>query len=150
MEDPIIALYKRMMRYGAPEASARPEGCTPGRRLAVSTSGEFHVCERINEDFPIGDVDHGLDLDRCQQVQQKFATALPDCSHCWARGICQFCFASTCQYGEFAFTDRKCAGMREGLSVQLRSLYTLLEAVPDGLACGDPLIDRYRLVQEPT
>ncbi len=149
LEEPIFALYKRVMRYGDSGFALCPNGCIPGRRLAVSTSGEFHICERINEDFAIGDVDLGVDLDRCQQVQQQYLAALPDCAHCWARGICQFCFASTCRHGDFVFTDAKCADMRESLAVQLRSLYTLFEAVPDGLSCGDPLIDRYRLVQEP-
>ena len=38
--------------------------CAPGeRRLYVTTTGKFHVCERIGESPVIGDVENGMDLD---------------------------------------------------------------------------------------
>jgi uncharacterized protein len=38
--------------------------CIPGTKICVSYNGEYHICEKINEHFPIGDVDNGLALER--------------------------------------------------------------------------------------
>lgn len=148
-ERPLSVLYKRIMSPGALRNGVYTSACTPGRRLAVSTDGKFHLCERTNERFSIGDVERGLDLDRCREIQRQYYRSLPDCECCWARAICQFCFAAVCKGTEFEFEPRRCDSMRSELALLLRSLYTALEEAPGGLACGNTLIDHHRLAEEP-
>ena len=67
-EDGLHALRGRLMHAGARKQPAYTGTCMPGRRLAVSTDGRFHMCERINEKFPIGDVHTGVDWPRCRSA----------------------------------------------------------------------------------
>jgi uncharacterized protein len=146
-EEPLLNLYRRTMWPGRAGPPSLTGTCSPGRRIAVATDGALHICERINEEFPIGDAAHGVDPVAVQGVQQAYDAGLPDCDHCWARGICVLCFAQAAHGDHLAPTDEQCDAVRTDLSSHLISLYSLLEAVPDALDAGDPLIDRCRMLQ---
>ena len=145
LEEALETLYKRVRRLGHQPVYPTTGTCTPGRRIAVSTGGQFHLCERINEHFPIGDVDHGLDPSLIEAVTANYEQALPDCQRCWARGLCYICYAQVAQDGYFCFRGRDCNATRSELAILFVYLYSLLEEVPGAFAMGDPLLDRYTL-----
>lgn len=147
-EDALRSVYRRTMPVGSYNGCASPNTCSPGRRIAVGTDGQFHLCERINEYFPIGDVEHGLDWAACREVQAQYRSSLPDCNTCWARGVCQACFAHVCNYNQFDFSQRRCDEMRALFALHLSSLYTVLEDAPDGLLFNDRMMDRCLLTEE--
>jgi uncharacterized protein len=142
-EEPLRMLHERLMWAGSSARASYTGTCQAGRRIAVSTDGKLHLCERINENFPIGDVKEGINLKRCAEVLSDYYRALPDCERCWARAICTTCFAQVCTSGGFVFTGAHCKGVRKGLERQLSILYTLLEDVPDALSSGNPLVDGF-------
>jgi uncharacterized protein len=148
-ELPLLGLYKRIMWIGSLKRITYTGTCTPGRRIAVDTAGTFHICERISEEFPIGNIKEGFDVALCEDVHKRYYESLPDCDKCWAKGICQACFASTGGKGEFKFTESNCNGTRAELAFQMSNLYSLLEDVPDGLSCEDLLINRYECAKQP-
>ena len=49
--------------------------CVPGRKIYVDCDGNYHMCERINDKFPIGHVDTGLDFDRILKVISDYQKA---------------------------------------------------------------------------
>lgn len=145
-EEALLVLYSRIMHLGTPTRPAYTSTCQPGRRFAVSTDGKFHVCERINELFPIGDVETGVDFNRCSEMLRHYYASLPDCDRCWARPICGTCMAHNCQNDQFVF-ESYCNEIRTDLAHRLRFLCTVLEDRPDALSLQDPLIDRTHMLE---
>ena len=45
--------------------------CVPGDKIYVDTEGNFHICEKINGNFSIGDVEKGLDMRLIKKVILK-------------------------------------------------------------------------------
>ncbi len=149
-ESGLRTLYERTMFVGIPGRHWTTGTCEPGRRIAVSTDGRFHLCERINEDFPIGDVERGFDLDRAASVLGRYRDALPDCDRCWARALCGTCYAQACDGGDFRVSEEMCDVTCGGIAQQLIALYTILEEAPNALSSGDPLMDRNGLLELPS
>jgi uncharacterized protein len=145
-EEALLVLYGRIMHAGTPTRTTYTGTCQPGRRLAVSTSGKFHICERISELFPIGDVETGIDFNACAKILQRYYAALPDCDRCWARPICGTCMANACRNDGFVF-GACCKHIRVELAHRLGLLYTILEDRRDALCVNDPLIDRTHMME---
>lgn len=139
-EEALQVLNGRTMQAATAHRHTYTGTCQPGRRLTVSTDGRFHLCERINEEFPIGDVTSGVDWERAAALLQQYYDQLPDCDRCWARPICGTCMANNCQGDHFEFGPR-CDHARFELQHRLRLLCTVLEENPDALATGDPTLD---------
>jgi len=149
VEEGLRVLDGRMMNHGTLVRPAYTGTCQPGRRLAVSTDGKFHICERINEHFRVGDVQKGLDLVKCSELLRRYYGSLPDCDRCWARSICGTCMAVNCSDGEFEFGAR-CDHVRVELAHRLRLLCTVREDRADALSTSDPLVDRMNMLEVPT
>lgn len=68
--------------------------CIPGcQRLFCTSSGDFTLCERINDTLTIGNVDSGIDVDRVWEIVSRYAEiSSPDCTSCWALRFCGLCF----------------------------------------------------------
>lgn len=146
VEESLIGAYGRIMKFGGGCHDHFTGTCQPGRRLTVATDGVFHICERISEEFPIGSVHEGLDMERCNEVMQRYHASLPSCDRCWARGMCHLCFAHAGRDGGFHFPEEQCRFARAVALDKLVTLYSLLEETPDALSFGDPLVDRYRFL----
>lgn len=145
-EDGLLNLRGRLMHAGAQQQPAYTGTCMPGRRLAVSTYGRFHMCERINEKFPIGDVHTGVDWPRTAALLQHYYDTLPDCDNCWARPICGTCMANNCQGDAFEFGAR-CNHLRAELEHRLQLLCTVLEENPASLDDGDAFVEESRFLE---
>ncbi len=147
IEEPLLPVFERVMRSGSVPKSGYTGACQPGKRIAVAVDGTFHLCERINQKFPIGNVESGLDLDKCADVYDRYFKALPECGECWARSACTVCFAQVAEDREFVFGSKKCDIARTGLGIALATIYTLREEVPGALISADPMIDSQALLR---
>lgn len=103
-------------------SSVVPTGyCIPGaRKLFVTVSGKFGVCEKVNDRIMIGDLDKGFDFESIQSTLSGL-TAMwrPECSWCVAQRYCGVCvdqvdrngimdarrFASVCRATRNTFLD---------------------------------------------
>lgn len=139
-EEPLVNLYTRTMTVGTERRQSYTGTCQPGRRLAVSTDGKFHLCERVNEHFPIGDVTSGVNFARCDELLEHYYDALPDCESCWAHSICGICLAQVGEKGTFVFGAR-CNHARAEMAHRLRLMCSVLEDRPDAFSVQDPLMD---------
>lgn len=146
VEAPLRVLNNRIIHYGTATRSSYTGACQPGRRLAVSTDGKFHVCERINERFPIGDVETGVDFEKCRDLYVRYYASLPDCDRCWARPVCGTCMANNCRNDTFSFGVR-CDDIRNELAYRLRVFCTVLEYDQDALSSNDPLVDSMHFLE---
>ncbi len=89
-----LLLYKRQRPTG-PYQTVYPNICRPGiRRLFVDTQGRFHLCEKVSQKAPIGDVWSGIDVEAGYRMAEDFAAAIEQkCRNCWASRYCKMCFA---------------------------------------------------------
>ncbi|MFV0379884.1 MAG: radical SAM protein [Anaerorhabdus sp.] len=80
--------------YSSPIFSSFSESCIPGNKLYVDSRGKFHICEKINGHFPIGDVDNGIDYELVAEIIKKYNVAIAKCKKCNISRLCGNCFAN--------------------------------------------------------
>ncbi len=87
-----IRIDRREMKFL--EKKYPPEGsCFPGRRrLFVNTDGKFFMCEKVNSNFEIGNVDYGFNYKKIFNFFEKYEEFFKDCRYCWALRLCYKCF----------------------------------------------------------
>ena len=107
--------------------------CFPGSKLFISTDGVFHLCERINDCFPIGDCDTGFDFGKIYKLKKDFYESVikkENCSTCIARHSCSVCFVVAAESSSFN-TDSLCNNVRVGFKRDLAEYYSILETNPN-------------------
>lgn len=113
--------------------------CLPGNKIAVRPDGTIHMCERINEQFPIGDVETGVNFHRVNQVMEQYDRQITqDCSTCASVRFCSMCYAMSCTDEGFEVAEL-CNSIQSDTQNYLIALYTILEQNPD--AFDDPMHD---------
>jgi uncharacterized protein len=132
----LLKIYKRQIGYKTPRYE-HPNGvCVPGlRRILVSVDGTFHICEKINESLPIGNVEDGLDFKRIQSIMQEFVDkSSPQCRNCWAVRLCSMCYihAATDRL-DFKKKEEHCEVHRKALLHNLKLYCRILEENPTAL-----------------
>jgi len=106
--------------------------CSPGSRLFVSSNGDFHLCERINSAFPIGNCNTGLDFDKIYKLKKDFHETVVkegNCSSCIARQGCPICFVGVAGEGCFS-ADGVCENARQTFKQDVAEYYSLFERNP--------------------
>lgn len=70
-----------------------PQGmCIPGkRRLYVDVQGNFKICEKVDNDFNIGNIKKGFDIDIIYNYLINFFKFFKECHTCWAQRLCLKC-----------------------------------------------------------
>jgi uncharacterized protein len=71
--------------------------CVPAaKRLFADIHGKFYPCEKIveHENFAIGDIKNGLDINRIIEFMNIGELTKEDCKACWAMRFCNICISS--------------------------------------------------------
>lgn len=70
--------------------------CIPGiRKNFVTTDGKIILCEKVDECqkiFEIGDVEHGIDINKIEALVNETLKRVEKCKDCWAAKFCRLCF----------------------------------------------------------
>lgn len=102
--------------------------CVPGMKISVRTDGTFDLCERINEKFPIGDIEKGLDYENIQKIINLYNDSVTkECANCTAQRHCPLCFAYTGGDGDFIVPKNFCERWRKQQLDNLEIIYSILE-----------------------
>jgi len=138
LQDVLARIHQRFLVNKPYETFARNGCCTPGqRRLYITTSGMFKICERIGDSPNIGDVNHGLDIDSIKKYyfDDYDAKSIPECANCWAIRLCNICYASCFSMGGINMEKKifLCNTVRELFKEWLGLYYTILETHPERL-----------------
>lgn len=113
--------------------------CVPGTKLAVSSNGSIHCCERVSESIPIGTVDSWIDFDKITDIIHRYNAAITkECSACPIQGLCDFCYSHfTKGNGQFEkSTDTSCEKIVKYYRTLFSKTWSLLE---DGVTLEDIL-----------
>lgn len=106
--------------------------CLPGlHKLAVDSEGSFHMCEKINPHYPIGDIRHGLDIAKQTRCMNDFFASLEHCADCNLTNVCNLCYVIVETDGKgFKLEENYCQRFREGIVSSLSTYYSILEDNP--------------------
>lgn len=111
VEDFPVALFKNdfldvhersMVRMPSPTMTNGH--CLPGySKCYVATDGTLYTCERIGENFPIGTVADGLDIEAIMNLGERYDEFIRlECAYCWAVRLCGKCFIHLYRHGDFS------------------------------------------------
>jgi len=133
MERNMASIMKRLIYTEPLERYALNGCCIPGvRKLFVSVDGTFHLCERICSDAPaIGNVHSGLDMEVIKKIYIDEYTRVitPNCSRCWAVGLCRNCYIDAFNNGKLDIKNRvnQCTVEKQSLERLLTYYCSLME-----------------------
>lgn len=138
LQSGLVRIHNRVL-HERPIGSVHFNGCcVPGmRRLYVCTDGTYHVCERIGNAPPIGNVNDGISLDVIKryyltEYQEK---SIPDCSQCWAVNLCDVCYAQCYDEKGINMSEKRkmCPQIRKRYLQWLVDYHELLETNPEAI-----------------
>ena len=96
--------------------------CLFDHKIYVDYSGRFHVCEKINNQFPFGDVRRGFDYAKMADMANQFAAIVEErCLDCPYNMLCGRCFVNFAKEGTFEFDENLCANRKKGIQQNLEA-----------------------------
>lgn len=106
--------------------------CMPGSKLTVDPDGYFYVCERINQQYSIGDVDSKINYGKANSLIESFNNIrLEHCSNCNFSRLCDVCYVHFAKGGRLEFNPAICEERRKRIPRLLKSIYSILEINPN-------------------
>lgn len=104
--------------------------CTPDSfRLFVSADGKFHICERINQFFPIGSHEDGIQFEKVKNILKNYALLLKKCKYCIAKHFCSLCYAFAAN-GD-SFSNKLCPYIKAQFKRRICDFLSILEENPN-------------------
>lgn len=106
--------------------------CFPGGiRLFVDVDGNYHICEKIDGNFPIGDVETGFDFRAIKDIIMKWREQIlkRKCWKCSGWYFCSFCFAQNAVKGKFNITARDCKELQKSVKRRMASYLSYKEDI---------------------
>lgn len=88
--------------------------------VGVDTQGFLYPCVKFSgmKNWKIGDIEHGLDYDKCKKIWWSFIQCIaPKCGKCWAYPICGGPCLWECARndGSFQFDNKYCAFTKKSI-----------------------------------
>lgn len=96
--------------------------CSPGTdKLYIDTAGNFHICEKMNPNFAIGNLDDGFDLKNIKNIADDWRKRVIrlkcwDCEMWWQ---CGYCFANCSRFDKFVLNKKKCENFLKSIRISL-------------------------------
>ncbi|MCB2362189.1 radical SAM protein [Clostridium estertheticum] len=107
--------------------------CIPGEKLYVTIDGNIHMCEKINSNYPIGNISDGLNYNEIINIINRYNDVVTrKCNECNVTRFCNLCYSqcSTCS-NEFNNSDNVCKNIETNTINTLVKYVNLLEIRPD-------------------
>lgn len=102
--------------------------CMFDDRLYLDSSGQFHICEKMNNTFSIGNVDNGFDFVRMEAVVKDFAAVVKKhCLDCSIRYLCKRCYVTFGGDGVFEINPEFCRNQKESIVRKLEQYILWME-----------------------
>lgn len=105
--------------------------CVPGEKIYVTIDGKMHICEKINQNYPIGDVDNGLNYDNMVKIIDDYNKLFEKrCKNCNISRFCSICYAQCCQEKGFKKEIKECKLNEVAVRDKMKTYIDLLEESP--------------------
>ncbi len=112
--------------------------CVPGEKICVRYDGTYHICEKINHRFTIGDVEHGLNFEKIKNITTLYNRQIAaNCTLCPIKRLCPACFSTFAENSAFKKDPPEyCESTIKFTKDQLSYIYSMLEENPKALNMG--------------
>jgi uncharacterized protein len=101
--------------------------CMFNNRLYINAYGAFHICEKMNDKFPIGDIHNGFNYSRMQEIICEFTELIRrNCLDCEARFLCTRCYIHFARNGKFEMNAGFCRKKKQYIN-KLEKIIQLYE-----------------------
>ena len=95
--------------------------CFFNTRLFMDVEGKFHICESINNRFPIGDVWQEFDLNRMIEIAKQFANIKKKyCFDCDINYLCRPCYVAFASDGTLEWDKKFCSNAKKSVIKNLK------------------------------
>lgn len=138
MESAYLRIHKRMI-VDDPVGCYNLSGCCvpASRRLYVTATGNFSLCEKIGNAPYIGHVENGIDVEsiRKNYIDNYVEEAKKICANCWAIRFCGNCYVDCYDSDGFRseFKQDRCGATLYGTENALVAYHEMLERNPEYL-----------------
>jgi uncharacterized protein len=103
--------------------------CLFDSRLFLDSDGNYHICEKINHKFPIGNIDKGLNYKKMVKMAKEFINLLnTKCKNCDVKYLCRRCYVLFGKDGRFEIDEDYCRFSRNLIINSLEDLIRNKEA----------------------
>ena len=132
----LLKIHKRRLSDTPMKKCSFNGCCIPGgRRLYVTATGDFHICERIGETPEIGNIHDGININRIKEkyIDEYIEKSIEKCRKCWAVHLCGICYA-TCYNHEglhMQTKDLRCISEKFAIENYLVQYHQLYEKKPE-------------------
>ncbi|MBS3788488.1 radical SAM protein [Candidatus Bipolaricaulota bacterium] len=122
-------ILMRPQRIKHPHPLKYTATCIPGQKISVNPDGSFHACEKVNDQFPIGNVEQGLNIAKVvDRLKTYKSNIFPECSECSITRLCSVCMATFA--GKDAYKRSPpdlCVKLKRDFKTKFEELWTKLE-----------------------
>lgn len=113
------------------EFSLLAGACTVPSRLFLDVKGIFHICEKINCHFSIGDVWNGFNYSKIKKiVKDYFSITRNHCLKCKIKFLCNPCYVNFAEGGKFELDKEFCKAKQISILNKLKDYILLNQVVP--------------------
>ena len=102
-------------------------GCVPGDKMFVNINSEILICEKLNDEFNIGNINDGLNYKKIANMINLYNLKTKVCEECILKNCCSFCFANIGRNGEVFIDHNKCLEAINSFKDKLSMAYSALE-----------------------
>jgi uncharacterized protein len=128
IESSFIDQIKRLTSYNVKKRIffTTAATCFFDNRLFVDVNGRFHVCERVNQSFSIGDTESGFNYPRMTKMLKEFSQLIKtNCLDCEANYLCERCFVHFARDGRFELNHELCRRVKSQMKNMLENILQL-------------------------
>ena len=129
-ENPLDDLFGGVSIYSRRPMIPFTSTCLPGTKIFVDVNGDLHACERVTHDFPIGNVDEGLDFERISQLISAYISSMDKCPDCKIKRKCQLCYAHFMTNKGFTSSSIVCKGIEARMKESFIDTFDIAERNP--------------------
>ena len=105
--------------------------CVPGRKLFVDVDGKYHMCERVNDSLPIGNVDEGLNFEKISHLLSDYLSHMDRCPECKVKWKCICCFKQFMTDEDFIRSSEICEAIESSMKDSLVDSFEIAEKYPN-------------------
>ncbi|MDQ1349934.1 MAG: uncharacterized protein QG657_235 [Acidobacteriota bacterium] len=100
--------------------------CFFNSKLFVDAAGKFHICEKMNDKFPLGDSENGFNLAAMKRIASQYVQFMESkCVDCSVYYLCQRCYIHFAGDGEFKMNSQFCRNQQTSIKRMIEDVITV-------------------------
>ena len=100
--------------------------CNFSSKVFIDVKGRFHICEKMNDKFSIGNVYDGFDFDKMQEITRRFVSIFKRyCMKCEVKFLCSPCYVPFAKDGSLKFDRKFCEARKRTIFSNLKEYVEL-------------------------